>query len=372
MNVSSKRSRARRAVAAGLGAVVAAGLTFGAVALAPNASAEPTAAYPAPAGQTVGDGTVENPAEGPAPSQQYADDVSNFKLVKNWDFGANGTVKSYEDMNREFMYKDQWGTINNGGNYGSNMVAPKSEIAYEGAPTTEQFGEVREFEGDSLKTNLIPIEGNDGKMSDTADPTNNNVGNGSFTAKWNLPKAGKLLGQDVLWETRVRYDEIPENWFAIWNAGTSWDKGAEFDVVESFGFDGNADGNQWHADPVGAEEAKYNYLGANGGANWGDTMKLTGVPLPYSAQEFHTFAVLYRADDTFTFFLDGHETNSGVMHWTTGGVDDASKATDFFFLFDAGFGHNGIDSVRGKVPMADLKDKHYEFDYSRVYMTPKK
>jgi hypothetical protein len=193
------------------------------------------------------------------------------------------------------------------------MVAPKSEIAYQGAPTTEQFGEVREFGAASLTTNLIPIEGNDGKLSDTADPTDDNVGNGSFTAKWNLPKAGKALGQDVLWETRVRYDEIPENWFAIWNAGTSWDKGAEFDVVESFGFNGNADGSQWHADPVGAAEAKYNYLGENGGANWGDTMKLTGVPLPYNAQEFHTFAVLYRADDTFTFPASADSTSATTI-----------------------------------------------------------
>jgi hypothetical protein len=362
------RKRARR----GLAVVTAAALAYGGVALTLDASADEAPAADAPSAPDPDKCVTDLPAvTGPVPSRQYGDgfNPADFKLVRDWNFGTNGTIKGYDDLNREFMYKDEFGTINNGGHYGSNMVAPDSQKAYDGAPTIEEEGDPRSFGPDSITTSLIPIHGNDGQKSDQADPPNNNVGNGSFTAKTCFKNAGKLLGKSILWETSIRYDAIPQNWFALWNAGKKWDKGAEFDVVESYGFPGNEDGHLLHADPVGAKQAEFDYLGPNGSDPWDKTMAKVGIPADHTAATFHTFAVLYRADDTFTFFLDGLKTNAGTMHWTEGGVDDDSKATDFFFLFDLGFGHNSIDSVRGKVPFSKLQDKHYEIDFSRVYLS---
>src|SRR5687767_742871 len=65
--------------------------------------------------ETVGGGTLANPAVGPAPS--YGIGGPGAVLVKNWRFGSNGTIKNYTDMSNHFMYRDQFGTINNGGNY---------------------------------------------------------------------------------------------------------------------------------------------------------------------------------------------------------------------------------------------------------------
>jgi hypothetical protein len=39
-------------------------------------------------------------------------------------------------------------------------------------------------------------------------------------AKWSLPSGGALLGQDMVWETRVRMPKpLPGFWFALWTAG---------------------------------------------------------------------------------------------------------------------------------------------------------
>ena len=41
-------------------------------------------------------------------------------------------------------------------------------------------------------------------------------------AKWRLPNGGPTLGQDIVWETRVRYKTPPYCWFALWTAGRKW------------------------------------------------------------------------------------------------------------------------------------------------------
>ena len=58
----------------------------------------------------------------------------------------------------------------------------------------------------------------------------------SITSKWSLHKGGAILGHDLVWETRARMPKpVTGYWFALWTAGAKWNKGAEMDVLESFG-----------------------------------------------------------------------------------------------------------------------------------------
>ena len=82
--------------------------------------------------ETIGGGTAASPAIGPPPS--FGLGGPNMVLVKNWRFGENGTVKNDADMSANFYYHDQFGTINNGGKYGSNTVSPDAANAVGGQP----------------------------------------------------------------------------------------------------------------------------------------------------------------------------------------------------------------------------------------------
>src|SRR5262245_23361369 len=46
--------------------------------------------------QSVGKGSIAEPAEGPPPSVGAAG--QGFVLVKNWDFGVDGTVRHLQDL----------------------------------------------------------------------------------------------------------------------------------------------------------------------------------------------------------------------------------------------------------------------------------
>ena len=166
--------------------------------------------------ETIGGGTVTDPAVGPPPS--FGLGGPGMVLVKNWRFGAQGTVKNYADMSANFYYHDQFGTINNGGKYGSNTVSPDAANAVGGQPIEGvNSPPVRQFTADSLKTFLTPLD----KVTQVQ-VRNHNTGNGSFMAKWRLPHGGSLLGRDIVWETRVRYVTPPYFWFALWTAGNKW------------------------------------------------------------------------------------------------------------------------------------------------------
>ena len=174
---------------------------------------------------------------------------------------------------------------------------------------------------------------------------------------------GSLLGRDILWETRVRYVTPKYFWFALWNSGNQWNHGAEFDVIESFGYDNgsngtNFDGRFWHADPVGGTKTT-DY------ANWGNGMKSRGIT-SYDPTQYHVWSLLYRKDNTYSFFVDGKEVQSGSMNWTNGATA-GGQPIDFRFLFDAGWGHTQVASVNHSMPASELAGKFYEFDYSRVY-----
>ncbi|MBC7528366.1 MAG: hypothetical protein H7308_12550 [Chthonomonadaceae bacterium] len=310
--------------------------------------------------ETIGGGTVASPALGPKPS--FGIGGADMVLVKNWHFGTGGTIKNYAAMNDNFFYHDQFGTIGNGTNYGAVTVAPDAANALHNQPIEgANCPPVRQFTSDSLKTFLVPLNGATKVM-----PSQHNAGNGSFMAKWKLPNGGSLLGQDIVWETRVRYVTPPYFWFALWTAGNKWGKGAEQDLMESFGYDNgngntNYDGRYWHANSVeGKDTTDY--------GDWGKAMTSRGVT-KYDATQYHIWTWLYKKDNSYAMYVDGILVQSGLdYHWTYG-----SKKTDppidMDFLFDGGWGHTQIDSVNRPLPASAFVGKFYEWNYSRVYLS---
>lgn len=318
--------------------------------------------------QTVGGGTIETPAIGPSPAYDLGE--KDFVLVKNWNFGsdAESTITNIAEMSKHFQYHDQFGTIANGTKYGAYTVAPNEEHALshlnqpvEGKNTKRP---VRKFFKKSLKTYLVPLDG-----AKKVHPKEAKAGCGSFQAKWTLDKGGSRLGRDILWQTRVRYRTPPYFWFAIWNCGNKWDEGAEIDVVESFGFDNgggftNYEGKEWHSSVVGgSSETNYH-------ASWGNGMAKYGIK-EFNAKEWHVWTLLYRADNTFTAYLDSKVIQNGSTQWTCGTTSEG-KPVNMSFIFDGAWGHTEIDSVNHWLNASKLRNVFYEWDYSRVYLSTKK
>jgi len=312
-----------------------------------------------PPAETVGGGTVSSPAVGPIPA--YGIGGTGFTLVKNWDFGGNGTIKTISDLSTNFQYHDQFGTINNGGNYGASIVSPDSAHALSGQPVegVNTTGNVRSILADSMKTYLVPLNG-----ATTVTPASHNAGCGSFQAKWTLPNGGSLLNQDIVWETRVRYVTPQYFWFAIWTSGNQWNNGAEMDLIESFGYDNgggftNFDGRYWHSNSVGGSDAT-SY------SNWGNSMAVRGIP-SFDATQYHIWTWLYRKDNTYTAYVDGVAVQNGTINWTLSGISGGTPL-NMSFLFDAGWGHTKVSSVNHSLAASALAGTYYEWDYSRVYL----
>ena len=165
---------------------------------------------------TIGGGTISNPAIGPAPS--YGLGGPNAVLVKNWDFGTGGTIKNNADLSAHFFFHDQFNTISN--KYGSKIVSPDAANALPGqqiegvnCPT------IRDYTGNSLKTYLHALNG-----TTTVNPVTYKAVSGSFLAKLNLPSGGAILGMDIVWETLVRMVTAKYFWFALWTAGNAWNQ----------------------------------------------------------------------------------------------------------------------------------------------------
>jgi len=321
----------------------------------------------AKAPETIGGGTVASPAVGPAPS--FGIGGPGMVLVKNWHFGTGGTVRNYADMSANFFYHDQFGTIGNGTNYGAVTVAPDAATALAHQPMEGvNSPPVRKFTEDSLQTFLTPLDG-----AATVDPAKHNAGNGSFMAKWNLPRAGSLLGQDIVWETRVRYLTPPYFWFALWTAGDKWKwdghaQGAEHDLVESFGYDNgggntNYDGRFWHTNTVATPSKDTVDYG-----DWGRAMAAQGVK-NYDAAQYHIWTWHYKRDNTFAMYVDGVKIQSGSNYFWTFGNTAADPPIDLVFLFDGGWGHTQVGSVNHPLPVSAFDGKFYEWNYSRVYLS---
>lgn len=309
--------------------------------------------------ETVGDGALTSAAVGPAPS--FAIGGTGMVLVKNWHFGTIGTIRNQSDMNTHFQYHDQFNTFNNGGgNYGANVAAPDAGDALPGQPIERvNCPPVRTFTTDSLLTFLSPYY-----AVTTAVPAQHNVCSGSFQAKWNLPNGGTLLGHDIVWETRVRYVVPPYFWFAIWNAGNKWNKGAEMDVIESFGFDNgggftNFDGRYWHSNSVGGSDVD-TY------SSWPSSMT-AHLSRDYDATQYHIWTWYYEKDDTYHVYVDGVLVQNGTIHWTLTG-EPHGVPIDLDFIFDASWSHTKLPSVDHPLPASAFDGKFYEWNYSRVYL----
>lgn len=330
---------------------------------------------PVPAqAETVGGGTIASPAVGPAPANAVGG--SGFVLVKNWNFGtdASSTVTGISDMNTHFQYHDQFGQVANP-NYGAKIVSPDAANALSGQPVegVNTATPVRAFQADRLRTYLVPLNG-----ATTLSPAAMNTGSGSFQAKWTLPRGGSLLGHDILWETRVRYVTPPYFWFAIWTCGNKWamennvPKGAEYDLIESFGYDNTAvgggtnyDGRYWHSSVVGGTST------TNYHANWANGMQSRGIPAyatpPYTTSEWHTWTWLYRKDNTYSAYVDGIEVQSGTLNWTFG-AEATDEPINMSFIFDGSWGSRTVSNNNFPLAASALAGKYYDWDYSRVYL----
>jgi hypothetical protein len=236
----------------------------GSVSMPPMAAGAPAPVPPPPpasSAETVGVGDITKPAVGPAPIESSQIGGAAFTLVKNWNFGASGTIKNTSDLIAEFNFHDQWGTIANGSNYGAVTVAASSATAISQSglglvndrqPVEDASHPTRQFLSDSLKTYVRPLSASTSTVSVSAHDT----GNGSITSKWTLPSGGAGLERDLLWESRVRIPTpVPAYWFALWTAGTKWNGGAEMDVVESFGTPNIGSGaHAFHVNSVGGTD----------------------------------------------------------------------------------------------------------------------
>ena len=309
-------------------------------------------------GETVGGGSVDAPARGPGPSEAAQIGGGAFILVKNWNFGASGTIGDIASLSAEFMYHDQFGTIANGTNYGAITVAPNAATAIQGQPVEDPSRPYRVLTADTMMAFVRPLSASQSTVTVSA----HDAGNGSMTAKWTLPGGGKLLGKDLLWETRARMPApAAAYWFAIWTAGNKWNKGAEVDVLESFGTPNiYPPPAAFHVNSVGGTDT-IDY------ASWPNGLNTAGVPAAgRDLREWHTWSWLYRKDDTYVVYFDGHVVQSGTIHWTLGGTP-TGEAINMSFLFDLGWGHTQIPDVNISLP-ASTFGITYEIDYSRAYL----
>jgi hypothetical protein len=78
---------------------------------------------------------------------------------------------------------------------------------------------------------------------------------------------------------------------------------------------------------------------------------------------------LYRKDDTFSIYVDGHEVQRGTIYWTLGSGQGGTPI-DMDFIFDATWGHTQVASVNHPLPASAFDGTSYEWDYSRVYLRP--
>ena len=308
--------------------------------------------------QTVGVGDITRPAVGPGPTEAGKIGGAPFVLVKNWDFGTSGTIRDTSTLVSEFQFHDQFGTIANGTNYGALTVAPSGQTAISNQPVEDPARPTREWTAEAMRAHVRPLSATQTTVSVSAHDT----GSGSIMAKWKLANGGALLGRDLLWETRARIlKPLAAYWFGIWAAGNKWDRGAEVDVVESFGTpDIYPPPAAFYANSVGGTDT-IDY------SSWPNGLSAAGVPEnARDLREWHTWSWLYRTDDTYVIYYDGYVVQRGTIHWTLRGTA-GGEALEVYFLFDLGWGHIEIPEVNISLPASSFP-LTYELDYSRVYL----
>jgi hypothetical protein len=346
--------------------------------LRPSAAPTPTQGNPGPsagpsardsqAAQTLGSGDIAQPALGPAPSEAGKLGGAPFVLVKNWDFGTAGTVRGPSELGAEFEFHDQFNTIANGTHYGAVIAAPDAARAIPVPPSLGVPGNMqpvedparpnREWTGLALRAHVRPLTA----AQTTVSVAKHDATSGSFMAKWSLPAGGAHLQRDLLWETRARIvTPRPGFWFALWTAGNQWNKGAEMDVLETYGAPHLGPGaTSFHVNSVGGDD-RIDY------ANWPGGLAAAGVPQSAcNLEQWHVWTWVYQRDDTYKVLYDGHVAQQGTLHWTFGAGPEGPPI-DLRFLFDFTWGNTDLPEVNLTLPVANLPIT-YELDYSRVYL----
>lgn len=283
-----------------------------------------------------------------------------FTLVKNWDFGTTGNIGSIAALDAEFNYAGQWATYNNGGQYGTNVVATSAGTAISGQPVDPTGSRYREFTTNSILTHVRSLV-ND--STDVGPAASHNGGNGGFFAKHLYPHAGSGLGKTIVWETRVRIvNPTFGQWFALWTAGLVWDDGPEMDVIEAFSlFDPT---EAWHSNIVGTGTENIDYWSGN----WWDGQIEAGIVSPENQlDQWRVITWVYHADNTFQVYFDTYVAQSGTLEWDPPSGGSAGVNQNLQFFFDMGALHTGVAGYDTHViPAADLPIT-YEIDYSRVW-----
>lgn len=312
-----------------------------------------------------------------APNEMAHIGGDSFTLVKNWDFGTSGNVRSYADLNAEFYYHDNFNQISNGsGQYGTVTAATAvdqaisvGEAYWTGQQPIDPGNKYREFGATSMIARVQRISG-----TGTVGPYNvYNGACGSLRSKFWLPAGGADLGKDIVWETRFRFVQKSPGvfpggyWSALWTIGDIWDSGPEMDVMETW-YDPSGDlenGDAWHANSVGGEDEKFPWTDS-----WWPSLIASGMPGvavggPQSLINWHTFTWVYKTDNTYQVWVDGYKFQQGVLPWR---VPSSGAPTNMWFMFDFAALHSDIAPMNTYViPQADLP-LEYELDYSRVWL----
>lgn len=289
---------------------------------------------------------------GPKP---FAAVAPGFSLVKNWDFGTDGNIKDVPSLEAEFTFHDVWNTINLGGKYGSDTAAPTAASVLPGVGQLVR-SDVREFVPGVMKAYVRP---KDAAQTTVGPWSKHDAVNGSIAAKYQYAPGPRA--KDILWETRVRISKPVESyWFALWAAGTKWDKGAEMDVAEAFStpWTDYTKAAGFHIDSIGGVDAK---------ACWSDWWPCLRSWDPNEAHwnltDFHVFSWVYRKDDTYVVYVDNRVFQQGTISWKANG-----EPINLAFMFDfAGNGDSDVWQVNNLVTPVAQYPIVYEIDWSRVY-----
>ena len=283
-------------------------------------------------------------------------------LVKNWHFGAKGTIKNYADMNANFVYHDQFNTIGNGTNYGAVTVAPDAANALPNQPIEgADSPPVRQFTADSLKTLLTPLRGADEGHSHAAQCGQRVVHGKMEAAQWRRAAgAGHRLGN-----TRpLRHSALLLVCYVDGRQQVEQRRGA--------GSGGEFWIRQWRRQ----HQLRWALLARERGGgkdttdygNWGKAMSSHGIA-SYDASKYHIWTWLYQKDNSYAMYVDGVLVQSGSNYYWTYGSKETDPPIDMVFLFDGGWGHTQIASVNHPLPASAFTGKFYEWNYSRVYLS---
>jgi hypothetical protein len=299
-----------------------------------------------------------------------------FTQVRNWDFGTEGNITDNTDLIANFTFHDNFNTIANGTNYGAVVVAPTDAQAIAVSPLLNQPGNVQPVENPGNPTriytpttmimNVMPLFD-----AATCTPAQHNIGCGSFYAIGILDAGGQFLGQDVIWETRIRMNAPTlYYWFATWTDGNLWNQGAEIDTPETFGTDADFPPAQFfHVDAVQPTPINDRVLYKPG---WQNGMLQAGIPNgELDLTQFHIWTFLYQANNAYSVWVDNYLVQNGSVIWTEGATEDSGPPINMTFLFDCTWGNVSVSSVNPDtgVPAANVSYS-CEIDYSRIWLRP--